>query len=179
LLAVVIGSTLLHLGGCSVQVAGKPRPLVRMERIGGELELSMEEYTDESTSSGTSRKDVSTIFEEELRLETQGDVYHPNLMTYLAMIGLGLKQESFDSAGESGSTSGNFTTYQVNMNFLPLKPYPFSINLSQTDALSSRRFLSPLRVSSTSAAAAMRLKIPDWPMMLNQTRCLAKTKLNC
>ena len=107
MLAVVSGSLLLHLGGCSVNVAGKPRPLVRMGRVGGELELSMEEYTDESMSFGTSEKDVSTIFEEELRLETQGDVYHPNLMTYLVMIGFGLKQQSFDSSGQTGSPSGN------------------------------------------------------------------------
>ena len=108
MLVVISGSCLLHLGGCSVEVGGRRRPLMKTERISGELELSMEEYTDESTASGTSQKDVSTIFEEELRLETQGDVYHPNLMTYLAMIGLGLKQQSFDSSGETGSTSGNF-----------------------------------------------------------------------
>ena len=83
-----MGSAILHLAGCSVQVRGKPRPLVRVSDVGGELELSMEEYRDESTSSGVSQEDVSTIFEEELRLEGQGDVYHPNLMSFFGMIGV-------------------------------------------------------------------------------------------
>ena len=169
LLVIVSGSCLLHLGGCSVQVKGRPRPLVKMGRVRGELELSMEEYTDESTSSGTTQKDVTRIFEEELRLETQGDVYHPNLMTYFAMLGLGLKQQSFDSNGETDSVSGTFSRYQVNMNFLPLKPYPFSVNFSKSDTLAPRRFRSPLRVETSSVGAAMKLRVPDWPMAISWT----------
>ena len=163
-MVILVGSAILHLAGCSVQVRGKPRPLVRLGNVGGELELSMEEYKDESTSSGLSQEDTSTIFEEELRLETQGDVYHPNLMTFLGMIGLGLKQQSFETTQGSDSSTGNLTRYQLNMNFLPLKPYPFSVNFSKSDDLIPRRFLGPLRVETTTAGASMRLRIPDWPM---------------
>ena len=163
-MVILLGSGILHMAGCSVQVRGKPRPLVRLGDVGGELELSMEEYKDESTSSGVTQEDVSTIFEEELRLETQGDIYHPNLVTFFGMIGLGLKQQSFETGQGSDSSEGTFNRYQLNMNFLPLKPYPFSVNFTRSDTLIPRRFLGPLRVETTTAGASMRLRIPDWPM---------------
>ena len=136
---------MLPLGGCTVQVRGQRRPLVSMSRIKGQLELSMEEYTNESKSSLASTKTVNTIFEEELTLLTHGSVYHENMMTYLAMLGLGFSQRSFDLGTDEFKTDSEFTRYRLNTRFLPLKPYPFSINLSQTETLMSRRFLSPLR----------------------------------
>ena len=166
LAAIVLGSVMLSLGGCAVQVRGQRRPLVSVDHVQGQLDLSMEEYTNESTSSGVSSKVVNTIFEEELLLQAQGNVYHPNMMTYLAMLGLGWDQRSFDAGEEDFDGSGNFTRYRLNMHFLPLKPYPFNINFSQTDTLVPRRFRSPLRVDDTSAGASMRLKIPNWPMNL-------------
>ena len=177
-MAVVGGAVLLHMGGCSVQVRGKGRPLVRMERIKGQLELSMEQNTDESASSGTSREITNTVFEEELLLQTQGDVYHSNLMTYLAMIGLGWKQQSFDNGEETDNSSGNFTRYRLNMNFLPLKPYPFSLNFGRTDTLVPRRFRDPLRVEDSSMGASIRLRIPDWPMTLSFSSSETKQKSN-
>ncbi len=166
LAAIVLGSAMVPLAGCAVQVRGQQRPLVSVDHFQGQLDLSMEEYTNESTSSRASSKVVNTIFEEELLLQAQGNVYHPNMMTYLAMLGLGWDQRSFDSGGETDDGNGSFTRYRLNMRFLPLKPYPFNISFDQTDTLVHRRFLSPLRVESSSAGASVRMKIPDWPMTL-------------
>lgn len=141
-----------------------------MGRISGEAELSMENYDNEFKSSGTSQKDGTTIFEEKLRLETQGDLYHQNLMAYSAAIILGLNQQSFESDGETDSSSGDFIGYEVDTNWLPLKPYPFRINLSRTDSVVPRRFRSPLRVEDTAEGFSMKLRVPDWPMVFSWSR---------
>lgn len=165
LLIAVTGIVALCMAGCVVQVRGKGRPLVRMEPIKGELRLSLEQDTDEhKPSSGTKRKTESSIVEEELRLKTQGDVFDPLLMTYMAGLGLGLNQQSFESASRSTDTSGNMNSYWLNMNFLPAKPYPFSIDTRKADTTIGRRFQSSLRVEDTTTGVSLRLRNPDWPM---------------
>ena len=158
---------IVQLSGCAVRVRGKNRPVIKVDRTKRELILNLEQRTDEHESSGINQKDTSTIFEEEVRLEAQGDVFHPMLMTYLTSIGLGLSQQRFKSDEESSSDNGSLNSYRVNMNFLPLKPYPFNINASQADRLVPRRFRSPLRVKDKTTGFYTHLKVPDWPMTLS------------
>ena len=155
---------MLYLGGCSVQVRGKTRPLVRAERIHGELRLSMKENTSEWKSSGTKSKSDSSVSKQELYLHTQGDVFDSKLMTYMAAIGLGLNQQTFESSAGTDASSGNMNSYHLNMGFLPMKPYPFSIDLSKTESFSPRQFQSPLHVENTSTGILARLRVPGWPM---------------
>jgi len=89
------------LAGCSVNVDGKQRPLVRHEGIRGELEFVAENRTDEQGISENKRKSETTVFEERVRLKTEGDIYHPDLLFYNAILGLGLAQQSIDSDEES------------------------------------------------------------------------------
>jgi len=161
---------MLYLGGCSVQVRGKTRPLVRAERIHGELRLSMKEYTSEWDSSGTKGKSDSSISNQELYLHTQGDVFDSKLMTYLAAIGLGLNQQTFESSAGTGSSSGNMNSYHFNMGFLPMKPYPFTIDLSKTESYYPRQFQSPLHVDNTSTGIMAKLRVPGWPMTIAWNR---------
>jgi hypothetical protein len=136
-----------------------------MERIRGELILSSEQDKEEhKSSSGTKRETESSILEEELRLKTKGDVFDPRLLTYMAGLGFGLNQQSFKSETQSSSDSGDMNSYRLNMNFLSMKPYPFSINMSKTDRFVPRRFQSPLRVENTSSGVSLKLRNPDWPM---------------
>lgn len=170
---VLLGTTciaMLYLSGCSVQVKGKTRPLVRAQRIHGELRLSMKEYTSEWESSGTKGKSDSSISNQELYLHTQGDVFDSKLMTYLAAIGLGLNQQTFESSAGTGSSSGNMNSYHLNMGFLPLKPYPFTIDLSKTESFFPRQFQSPLHVDNTSTGIMAKLRVPGWPMTIAWNR---------
>ena len=165
LLIVIACIVTFCMAGCSVQVRGKRRPLVRMERIHGELELSLKQDEEEHESaSGTKRKSESSISEEQLRLETQGDVFDPRLMTYIASIGLGLNQQSYKSETQSSKATGNMNSYRLSMDFLSTKPYPFSINTSKKEMFAPRRFQSPLRIENTTTGVSLRLRNPDWPM---------------
>ena len=171
LLVAVAGIVILCMAGCSVQVRGKRRPLMRMKPIKGELELSLEQNTEEhKSSSGTKQKSESSILEEELYLRTQGDVFDPMLMTYIAGLGLGLNQQSFKSETQSSNTSGTMNKYRLNMNFLPTKPYPFSVDMMKNDMLVGRRFQSPLHVENTTTGVSLRLRNPNWPMTFRWTR---------
>jgi len=168
LIAAATAIIMLCLTGCAVQVAGKRRPLVRAERIGGELELSMNRHKDETqASTGPKRKNTATIFEETLRLKAQGDVFHPRLMTYAALLGLGLNQQRLKSDVQSDNLSGTITSYGLTMNCLPRKPYPFSINTGRTESIVPRQFVSPLHLEDSHTAVTSRLRIPDWPMTIS------------
>ncbi len=165
LLVSALCFVMMHLVGCVVRVRGKRRPLVRVGKIKSELELEVLQQEDElKSSSGSSRKNASTSVTEELRVLAQGDVFHPQVITYLASAGLGFTQQSFKTNNETDSFNGNLTSYGLSMNCLPLKPYPFGLNFNRANSLVARRFSSPLRVESSSEGFFTKLKIPDWPM---------------
>jgi len=157
-------AAMLSAAGCSVRVQGKRRPLVRVEKIQGEVILTTEENTEEWKSGGTKQKNSSSLTTEELHLHTHGDVFDYRLMSYLASVGFGLNQQEFESETGDDSTTGDMKSYHLNMSFLPLKPYPFSIDTSRTEVFSPRRFQSPLRLETTSNSFFTRLRVPDWPM---------------
>ncbi|MHC4411372.1 MAG: hypothetical protein ACYSYU_00730 [Planctomycetota bacterium] len=141
-----------------------------MEPIKGELRLSLEQDTEKhESSSGTKQKSESSILEEELYLQTQGDVFDPRLMTYMAGLGFGLNQQGFESETQSSNTSGTMNSYRLNMNFLTTKPYPFSIDTRKSNMLVGRRFQSPLRAENTTTGVSLRLRNPDWPMTFRWT----------
>lgn len=158
------------LSGCTVQLQKKRRPLVRIGHIESELGLKMERNIDKIKSSGNRRKGVSTIFEEELFLETEGDIYHPNLITFLAGLGVGFSQQEFRSNGNNNESRGRLINYRLNTRFLSKKSYPFSLHLSQTENLITRKFQGPMRSENKTIDVTGRLKIPDWPMFYSWTK---------
>ena len=81
---------LILLGGCTVDVRGKKRPLVQQERISGEFETVVEHRSDEQGADVNRRESETLVFEERVRVKTQGDVYHPDLLTYDLGLGIGL-----------------------------------------------------------------------------------------
>ncbi|MCF7958407.1 MAG: hypothetical protein K9M57_08170 [Phycisphaerae bacterium] len=157
----------ISLAGCTVQVQDRSRPLVETNGVDSELELMMNQYTDKNKRGSESHTSETTIFQEELRLSTKGNVYHPNLMKFLGTVGLGLTQQRYDTMNQSFSSNGTLTHYGLNMNFLPLKPYPFGIGMTQTEDLVSRKFQSALRVKNTTTSFNTLLRVPDWPMSID------------
>ena len=99
--------------GCSVNVGGRQRPLVRHDRIQGELEFVAEDRTDEQGISNNKRKSETKVFEERVRLKTEGDIYHPELLFYNAVLGFGLAQQSLDSDEESDRHSESLNDYNI------------------------------------------------------------------
>lgn len=163
-------TTMLFTIGCAVNVRGKQRPLVKSERIKGELRLYSQKDDEERTSLGRKLKSESTIMREELNLSTYGDVFDPLLMTYAAGLGLGLNQQEFDSEAGSGDYSGRMSNYLLDMNYFSAKAYPFSINMARNESFMSRGFQSPLHLENTTAGIRGKLRVPGWPMSYSWSR---------
>lgn len=161
---VIVCALLLALAGCSVQVRGKQRPLIKHGRIHGDLELSVEQRTDKQTSSGNSSKNKTMITEERLTLETKGDVYNPNLIAFTAAVTTGLLQEKFDSDEDSERAGGEISAFDVGMQLLRHKAYPSSLHFHRSDTIIPQRFQGSTRTKNDSASGFMSIKSEEWPM---------------
>jgi hypothetical protein len=157
------------LAGCSVTVGGKQRPLVRHERIQGEVEFVAENRTDEQGISENKRKSEITVFEERVRLKTKGDVYHPDLLFYNAMLGLGLAQQNLHSDEESDRQTESLNDYDVSVQLLRGKSYPSTFFANKSEELIPRQFLGSLRTERRNTGASISLKSRDWPMTFQYT----------
>ena len=167
-LAFFIISTVV-LAGCNVNVGGKQRPLVRHDRIQGELEFVAENRTDEQGISENKRKSETEVFEEKIRFKTEGDIYHPDLLFYNAILGLGLAQQSINSDEESGRHSEELNDYNIFAQLLRGKSYPTTFHASKSEELISRQFLGALRTERQNTGATLSLRSKDWPMTFQYT----------
>jgi hypothetical protein len=152
------------LTGCRVSVGGRQRPLISYKPVRGELEFVAEKRTDEHKSPGINRKSTSKVFEERVRVETKGDVYHPNFLLYSAAIGLGLTQQSLSSDDVSERTDATLNDYDLNVRMLQKKYYPVTFNTRKSQDLIPRQFLGPMKGDSESSGVSLGLGLNEWPM---------------
>lgn len=151
--------------GCNtVNVGGKQRPLVMRGPITGHVALGVDKRTDEQEGVNTERKSTTTATEQTLRLRTTGDVYHANLLSYTAAVGLGLTQQKLDSDLESGMTSDSLNEYDFTTRLLQAKPYPMSFYSRKTDRLTPRQYVGSVRTESEQSGATLALRSKSWPM---------------
>jgi len=167
--AVLCWLTVVFLAGCEVNVGGRQRPLVKHERIQGEVELVAERRTDEQGTSGSKRESKSTVFEERLRLRTDGDVYHPDFVFYSAMLGMGLAQQHFILDGETDNQSESLNDYDMFVQVLRTKSYPTTFYATKSEELIPRQFLGALRTERQSRGGTLSLRSADWPMTFQYT----------
>ena len=168
-LALAICAGAIFLAGCDVNVGGRQRPLVENEKIDGELELVAERRTDEQGTSGDRRKSTTEIFEERVRLRTEGSVYHPEFLFYTAAVGAGLAQQELDSDDESDSSSESLDEYNIFAQLLRGKIYPTTFNASKSQELIARQFLGALRTERQDRGISFSLRPEDWPMTFQYT----------
>ena len=161
--------SVLILAGCSVNVGGQQRPLIKHEGIRGEVELVAEKRTDEQGTSQNKRKSETDVFEERLRLKTDGDIYHPDFLLFNAMLGLGLAQQSIDLDDESDRHSESLSDYSVFAELLRSKSYPTTFHATKSEELISRQFLGALRTERENRGASLSLRSEDWPMTFQYT----------
>ncbi len=159
------GLGMVLLAGCDVTVRGERRPLLRQQRIRGELEAVVEHRTDEQESGVSKRESETTVFEEWIKLRTNGDVYHPDFLNYNLAVGAGLSQQSIDADEVSQWSSDTLDEYLVSAEVLRAKPYSGTLHASKSQDLIARQFLGPLRADRESEAAAVFLRSESWPMM--------------
>lgn len=159
------GAGLLFLAGCNVNVAGKERPFLIHSPIKGELELVVESLTDEQGNGQTKTKNKTKVFEERLKLQTSGNIYHPNLLLYDVAVGIGLTQQKFSSNTESSSENGEFNEYDILLQLLSTKLYPVTVHLDRFEELLPRQFVGSLKSERESFSILMPLRLENWPML--------------
>ena len=163
------GISWISLTGCNVNVGGKQRPLLRHDRIQGELELVAEKRKDEQGTSANKRKSKTKVFEERIRLKTDGDIYHPDFLFFSAALGLGLAQQKISSDEESGKDSESLNDYSIFTQLLRTKSYPTTFHANKSEDLISRQFLGSLRTERENMGASLSLRSKDWPMTFQYT----------
>ncbi len=167
--ALFLCALLVHVSGCSVTIGGKKRPLLQYEKIHGEISLEAERYVDKQKTIDDDRKNKTINFREEINFHTEGSIYHPNLMTFTAGLGLGLVQSEFEFDNESSQDNGTISEYDFTGNILPKKPYPVSFNLRKSESFVPRIFTSSLRTETKNTGIRLVLRETDWPMSFSYT----------
>ena len=157
-ISVLVGS------GCNVNVRGKQRPLLKHDRIQGEIELVAEKRTDEQGASGNKRKSETEVIEERVRLKTEGDIYHPDFFFYTAAVGLGLAQQKIDSDDVSEKDRESLNDYNIFAQLLRSKSYPTTFHASKSEDLIPRQFLGSLRTERQTEGATLLLRSKTSPM---------------
>jgi hypothetical protein len=138
--------------------------LIRHQKIRGEVEMVVEHRADEQKTGATGRESVSDVLKERVRVGTDGDVYHPDFLSYDVTVGAGLAQEYLDSDDLSGSSTGELSEYNASVEILRTKPYSATLNANKSQDLIARQFLGPLEADRRSESASVFLMPESWPM---------------
>ena len=156
--------SLVSVAGCDVNVRGKQRPLLRHDRIKGEIELVAQKRTDEQGTSGNKRKSETEVFEERFRLKTQGDIYHPDFFFYTAAVGFGLAQQKINSDDVTERDRESLIDYNIFGQLLRSKSYPTTFHATKSEDLIARQFLGSLRTERKTEGATLLLRSKTSPM---------------
>ena len=155
--AVLLVALLIGAGGCQ---ATRPRGReevggMKIDRIGGYVELvARDRRRDQRSKVGAADyKYEETIFEENVQLEMEGDIYHPNFAEFSAAALFGLLQfdydENFGGRERSQSTDGDVQEFDVSFDLFKKKSYPGSVYARRYQSLEARPFQSSLQTTTT------------------------------
>lgn len=155
-LGSMMGMVLLSATGCQSMQGNSPDGVKAVEITSIRREIEIEaRVRDQEQKSKVGAGKLSSheqIFQEGIRLETEGSVYHPNLMEF-SLAGLfGLIQSDFESDTEirhrTSSDNGDVLEFDFEGDFLKKKPYPGTVYARQYERLEPRPFLSSLRTTT-------------------------------
>ncbi len=138
-----------------VAPAEQPRN-VHFKDFGGYLEFVARRREQQQTSKvgALDTRTRENIFEENVNLETEGYVYHPNFLEFTLAGLFGLTQRDYfeDLSGRtrSFSESGNILDFDATGWFLKKKPYPGFVYARRHHALQPRLFRSSMETTTTS-----------------------------
>ncbi len=155
---LVSGSVAVGLGGGCQAPQGVGRDGVRaldITSVRRRLEFTARARDQEQTSK-TGAGDTKTkerLFEENVRIETEGSVYHPNFMEFTLAGLFGLLQEDFESDFDgqrrTSGDDGDVLEFDFEGHFLKKKPYPGMVYARRHRTLEPRPFLSSMETTTT------------------------------
>ncbi len=133
----------------------------RLQELNGALDFRFE-YEDDQEEA---LKQKRSRFEERLDLNTQGSIYHPNLLEFNIGTSFGLGQEWY-----RGDFNDHINTYpyeyDINLNFLKLKPYSFNLFANRMSSTNSRQFFEPIKVDNDLYGGEFHFQNKLFPMTL-------------
>ncbi|MCB9849865.1 MAG: hypothetical protein H6817_04095 [Phycisphaerales bacterium] len=123
--------------------------------VGGYVEyVARDRRRDQSSKVGAGEiKSKETIFEENVQLETEGYLYHPNLVEFSAAGLFGLLQykfeDEYDGTKRRSNEDGDVLEFDLTADLLKKKPYPGTVFAHRHRALEARPFQSSLLTTTT------------------------------
>ncbi len=171
--AVLVLLWLALVGGCrSTGSPGPPGQTLQVTSIRPRFEMTarVREQEQKSKVGAGDQKSSEEIFEESLRVETKGSVYHPNLLDF-SLAGLfGLTQQHFeDDFGGRKRTSrddGEIFEFDFEGRLLKKKEYPATVFARRYRSLEPRPFLSSLETTTTNYGFVWQYVDPKMPTSL-------------
>jgi hypothetical protein len=147
---------------------------VVLTEVKGSLELAVTVEDDsESYSDGTENNTRDIFFEENLRLQTRGYVYHPRFLEFGLGGRFGLVQENFSSNTQSdgsGYDNDSVEDYDVNLLFLKEKDYPLTLFARRYQAIERRTFLRAVTQQVETKGLAWQYRNDIFPIRLRLQR---------
>ena len=112
-----------------------------------------------------------TIFEETLHLETDGYVFHPNLLEFALGGTFGLLQERFkddiDGRQRTSSHDGSVVEFDLDANLFTKRSFPLNVSAHRRRGLSARPFLPSLETTTTNYSATWQYVSDKTPTLLH------------
>lgn len=154
--AAVASAAVLTLNGCQSPPSDTPQPdRARINRTGGYLEYRAR-VRDQDQKSKVGTGDTShkeSVVEENLKLEFDGFLYHPNFFDFTLGGLFGLLQqdneEVLDGRSRTAGEDGTALEFDLTGNFLKKKPYPGTVFARRNRMLQPRPFQSSLESTTT------------------------------
>lgn len=123
------------------------------------IELDATYQLDENTVSGRTVKRSDLFLRQILDFSAMGYVYHPRFIVFSLRLAVGLKEEEFESAGTTTSSTGSSDEYDFRAMVLPEHPYNLELYYTKLEPLAKGGFSSESSGSvSYSKGAIFRYK---------------------
>lgn len=136
----------------------------RLTGLGGSLELGYSvEDLEVKRLDGTTKTQRRPVSEQKLRLDTEGYVFHPNLLEMALGVGVRFRDEEYET--DSGSTQSKETLYSFNGEFdiLKEKPYPLHLYYNQYNPTVSTGLGDKVTTENKNYGLLLALKEPFMP----------------
>ncbi len=128
---------------------------IQITQVGGYVEYVLRDRRREQESRVAVSKTESQerIVEERIKIETEGYVYHPNLLEFTLAGLFGLLQQdfedTFDGRRRNSSDNGTVTEFDLSGSLFRRKTYPGTVSVRRYRSLVARPFQSSLETTTT------------------------------
>ncbi len=159
-------------GQAALAAPEEVRPLRFDGGLHGYLEFVAQLRSEKQTSkTGSSNQEWNErIFQEAVRLDTAGSVYHPNLMEFTLGGLFGVQEDSFDGnlggAPQSGGETGPLFEYDFVGTFFKRKPFPGTIFAHRAQGIEPRAFQSSVETVTNTYGVNWLYLSPKMPTRL-------------